>query len=79
MRPVLPIIDRTVTVSADGLKARLAELPTRKEMYRAVLLARRASDRAGRLAPPASSLRGTRPRRTSVVAGALGAPAPADS
>jgi hypothetical protein len=28
----------TVTVCADGLAARLAELPTRKEMYRAVLL-----------------------------------------
>ena len=28
----------TVTVSAEGLAARLAELPTRKEMYRAVLL-----------------------------------------
>ena len=28
----------TVTVSADALAVRLAELPTRKEMYRAVLL-----------------------------------------
>jgi hypothetical protein len=29
----------TVTVSAEGLAARLDQLPTRKEMYRAVLLA----------------------------------------
>jgi hypothetical protein len=28
----------TVTISAEGLAARLAELPTRKEMYHAVLL-----------------------------------------
>ena len=27
-----------VTISAGGIAARLAELPTRKEMYRAVLL-----------------------------------------
>jgi hypothetical protein len=29
----------TVTVSADALAERLAQLPTRKEMYRAILLA----------------------------------------
>jgi hypothetical protein len=28
----------TVTISAEGIAARLAELPTRKEMYRAILL-----------------------------------------
>ena len=28
----------TVTISAEGLVARLDQLPTRKEMYRAVLL-----------------------------------------
>jgi type II secretory pathway component PulL len=28
----------TVMISAEGIAARLAELPTRKEMYRAVLL-----------------------------------------
>jgi hypothetical protein len=28
----------TVMVSAEGIAARLAELPSRKEMYRAVLL-----------------------------------------
>jgi hypothetical protein len=28
----------TVTISAEGLAERLAQLPTRKEMYRAVLL-----------------------------------------
>jgi len=31
----------TVTVSAEGLAERLAQLPTRKEMYRAVLLGER--------------------------------------
>jgi hypothetical protein len=40
-RPANGIIDRdpvTVMISAEGIVERLAQLPTRKEMYRAVLL-----------------------------------------
>jgi hypothetical protein len=50
----------TVTVSADAIAARLAELPTRKEMYRAVLT-RRNDWRLPRAVPSVDLPLGARP------------------
>jgi hypothetical protein len=62
----------TVMISADGIAARLAQLPTRKEMYRAILLGVTTIEMEHAADPGAFGCDRAQPRTVRVDRGAEG-------